>query len=44
MISEKKWAYLNYLMKNTPINREECMRLNSVARWEVKSLMERREE
>jgi hypothetical protein len=30
--------------ENTPINRAEYMRLNFVARWEFKSLMERREE
>jgi hypothetical protein len=30
--------------EKTPINRAEYRRLNSVARWEVKSLMERREE
>jgi hypothetical protein len=29
-------------MKNTVINRAEYRRLNSVARWEVKSLMKRR--
>jgi hypothetical protein len=30
-------------MKNTPTNGAEYRRLNSVAKWEVKSLMERRE-
>jgi hypothetical protein len=39
IINNKKWAYLNYLVKNTSINRAEYRILNSVARWEVKSLM-----